>query len=239
MDNPVLYDYFDKKADALLVLSKLNTIQRSSINIGDNREIFLNKFLKQSLPNKLIVKEGEIWDQKGNKTDQLDTIIVRDDCPCLDFGGKDVFLIEGIFAVIEIKSNLDSRELNRAGETLERVKNLNISSRGVAIRSSVSLDRPLRIVFSYNGINWNRLRKLIVQNNWEDLFDLICILGKGVIFSKGRLVSWNTKHNLYLLENKSASLAFLYYYLVLYGSSVLVRNINITPYFEPLNSWRV
>jgi|GEM_PF-3647494 len=102
MGNPVLYDYFDKKADALLALSKLNTIQRSSINIGDNREIFLNKFLKQSLPN-----------------------------------------------------------------------------------------------------------KLIVQNNWEDLFDLICVLGKGVILSKGRLVSWDTKHNLYLLENKSASLAFL------------------------------
>ncbi|MCK4446602.1 MAG: hypothetical protein KAW56_05930 [Candidatus Marinimicrobia bacterium] len=47
MVKSVLYDYFDKKADALLALSKLNSIQRSSINIGSNREMFLSKFINK------------------------------------------------------------------------------------------------------------------------------------------------------------------------------------------------
>jgi hypothetical protein len=238
MKKPVLYDYFDRMADELLSSYNKTKLQKSSENMGENREIFLNNFLKVCLPNKLVIKEGEIWDRKGNKTEQLDTIVIRDDCPCLDFGGKDAFLIEGVFAVIGIKSNLNSREFNRAGKTLERVKKLNISRKGVAIRSSMTLYRPLRIIFSFTGINWERLRKIIISNNWEDLFDLIRVLDKGVIFSKGRLLNWEDNNSLYLLENKASSLAFLYYYLVLYGSSVLVRNIDIASYFLPLNSWR-
>lgn len=239
MEKPILYDYFDKKADALISLSKLNSIQRSAVNIGSNREIFLNKFLKRSLPSKLVIREGEIWDHNGNKTDQLDTIIVRDDCPCLDFGGKDAFLAEGVFAVIEIKSKLNSNEFVRAGKTLENVKNLDISKKGVAMRASGTIDRPLRIIFSYEGIKWDNLRKIIIKNNWENLFDLICILDKGVILTKGRCFGWDTEHDLYLLENKASSLAFLYYYLVFYGSNILIRRVDIGSYFNPLNSWRI
>jgi hypothetical protein len=49
MTKPILYDFFCKKADALLALHSLSAEQKSSINIGDNREIFLNRFLKESL----------------------------------------------------------------------------------------------------------------------------------------------------------------------------------------------
>ena len=47
MTKPILYDFFYKKAEALLSLYSLSGEQKSSINIGDNREIFLNKFLNK------------------------------------------------------------------------------------------------------------------------------------------------------------------------------------------------
>lgn len=180
MTKPILYDFFYKKTEALLALYNLSGEQKSSINIGDNREIFLNKFLKGSLPKKLSIEKGEIWDKKGNKTEQLDSIIIRDDCPALDFEGKNVYLAEGVFAAIEIKSNLDSTQLKRAG------KNLETKDRAV-ITTGLRLNRPLRLVFSYKGAKWDTLKSIIDQNNWTDLFDMICILGKGVIISKGGL----------------------------------------------------
>ena len=237
MTKPILYDFFYKKAKVLLALYSLSAEQKSSINIGDNREIFLNNFLKGSLPKKLSIEKGEIWDKKGNKTEQLDSIIIRDDCPALDFGGKSVYLAEGVFAVIEIKSNLDSTQLKRAGKTLERVKNLKTKDRAI-VTTGPRLNRPLRLVFSYKGAKWDTLKSVIDQNNWTDLFDMICILGKGVIIRKGGLFRWDSDHDLYLLESKTAPVAFLYYYLVSYGSSFVARSIKITSYFEPLNSWK-
>jgi hypothetical protein len=237
MTKPILYDFFYKKTEALLALYNLSGELKSSINIGDNREIFLNKFLKGSLPRKLSIEKGEIWDKKGNKTEQLDSIIIRDDCPALDFEGKNVYLSEGVFAVIEIKSNLDSTQLKRSGKTLERVKNIETKG-GAAITTEPYLNRPLRLVFSYKGAEWDTLHSVIDQNNWTDLFDMICILGKGVIIRKGELFKWDSDDDLYLLKSKTAPLAFLYYYLVSYGSSFVARSINITSYFEPLNSWK-
>ncbi len=157
MTKPILYDFFYKKTEALLALYNLSGEQKSSINIGDNREIFLNKFLKGSLPKKLSIEKGEICDKKGDKTEQLDSIIIRDDCPALDFEGKNVYLAEGVFTVIEIKSNLDSTQLKRAGKTLERVKNLETKDRAV-ITIGPRLNRPLRLVFSYKGAKWDTLR---------------------------------------------------------------------------------
>jgi hypothetical protein len=44
MTKPILYDFFYKKMEALLALYNLSGEQKSSINIGDNREIFLGVF---------------------------------------------------------------------------------------------------------------------------------------------------------------------------------------------------
>ena len=236
MTKPILYDFFYKKAEALLALYNLSGEQKSSINIGDNREIFLNRFLRESLPKKLSIEKGEIWDKKGNKTEQLDSIIIRDDCPALDFGGKNVYLAEGVFAVIEIKSNLNSTQLKRAGKTLERVKGLDVKNNAI-ITTGLHLNRPLRLVFSYKGAKWDTLKYVIEQNNWTDLFDMICVLEKGVIISKGRLFEWDSDQKFYFLESRAASIAFLYHYLVSYGSSFVARSINITSYFDPLHSW--
>lgn len=146
-------------------------------------------------------------------------------------------MAEGVFAVIEIKSNLNSTQLIRAGKTLERVKELDIKNNAI-ITTGHHLNRPLRLVFSYKGAKWDTLKRVIEQNNWTDLFDMICILGKGVIVSKGGLFKWDSEHDFYLLESRAAPIAFLYYYLVSYGSSFVAHSIAITSYFEPLNSWK-
>ncbi len=102
---------------------------------------------------------------------KLDTIIVREDAPKLSFGKRDAFLAEGVFAVIEIKSNLTRQKLNQAGNQLAKVRNLELMV-GAIISSGPVINRPLNIVISYYGASWNTLIDEIKNQNWFDLFDL-------------------------------------------------------------------
>ncbi|KKK41117.1 hypothetical protein LCGC14_0463380 [marine sediment metagenome] len=120
-------------------------------------------------------------DSQGNRTGQLDTIIIRDDAPKLTYEGeRDTFLGEGVFSVIEVKSNLTREKLKEAGRTLKKVRDLHIEYPSFQSGSGPLFDGPFRIIFSYIGATESTLINEIKKNNWHDLFDLICILNRGV-----------------------------------------------------------
>lgn len=243
MKKPVLYDYFDSMADGLLSSYNRTKLQKSSENMGKNREIFLNNFLELCLPNKLCVKVGEIWDKEGYKTGQIDTIITRNDCPSLLFGRRNVYLAEGIFAIIEVKTKLSREKLIEAGEKLEEVKALNVDF-GLTMTSGPVCERPLRLVFAYEGATWETIEDEITKRKWEKLFDMICILKRGTFISAfedkkiNRLFEGTEKDECFLIASgKASALGFLYYFLISYGLAFLARSINIHQYFEPISFW--
>jgi len=243
MKKPVLYDYFDSMADELLSRYNRTKLQKSSENMGENREIFLNNFLEICLPNKLCVKVGEIWDKKGYKTGQIDTIITRNDCPSLLFGRRNVYLAEGIFAIIEVKTKLSREKLIEAGEKLEEVKALNVDF-GLTMTSGPVSERPLRLVFAYEGATWKTIEDEIIKRKWEKLFDMICILKRGTLISAFkdkkiyRLFGDTEEGECFLIASgKASALGFLYYFLISYGLAFLARSINIHQYFDPISFW--
>lgn len=233
---PLVYKYFDDTANILLAEYNRSKMQNASNNIGKNREYFCANFLLRVLPPKLYIKSGEIWDSKNNKTGQLDIVILRDDAPSLEIGSDNTYLAEGVFGVIEIKSNLSKTKLIEAGNTLSKVAKLSILS-GAAISMGKPLERPLRIIFAYEGASWDKIVSEIEKNNWEEIFDLICILNKGVMIKKGRILKWDDKKDFIFINSKAASLGYLYLYLVSYGNSFLGQSINLSPYFEPFDRW--
>ncbi|MBI3032048.1 hypothetical protein HYY69_01125 [Candidatus Woesearchaeota archaeon] len=235
-NRPVLFGYFKCTADVLLSEHKRSAEQNASANLGRNRELFCKEFLSKVLPTKLSVKSGEIWDSMNNKTGQEDIIILREDSPILHVGSDNIHFAEGTFAVIEVKSNLTRDKLLEAGNNLKKVEELKINV-GASISSGATLSRPLRIIFAYEGAKWETLLDEINKNRWDDLFDLICILNRGVLIKKGRLVNWENKDEFIVINGKAAALGFMFFYLVSYGSSFLGRNLILTPYFEPLNFW--
>jgi hypothetical protein len=242
MTKPILYPYFDKKAQELLAKYNTTREQQASRNLADNREDFVNNFLESCLPPKLKVCSGEIIDNKGVKTGQLDTVIIRDDAPSLDFGGKNTYLAEGVFAVIEVKSNLTTEKIKEAAKTLENVNKLTIPSPSIKMGTH-NLCRPLRIVFAYEGAKWETIGKALDDNNIADLFDLICILDRGVLVRNGRLLFPFDKttgvkiYKDFLFETKASALGFFYYYLVQYGIGFTNGSLNLANYFHPLEQW--
>ncbi len=233
---PIVYEYFKRSADILLAEFERSREQNAADNLGANREYFCNNFLLKNIPSKLSLGSGEIWDSIGNKTGQLDSIIFRNDAPKLSFGDREAYLAEGVFSVIEIKSNLTRNKLIESGVSLERVKNLKIKS-GAIISSGPLINRPLRIVFSYEGATSDTLLDEIKNRNWFDLFDLICILKRGVILKKGLLINFDEKYHFTHINGSAAALGVLYLYLISYSCNFIGRSLTIYDYFEPFNKW--
>jgi hypothetical protein len=83
-----------------------------SSNLGSAREHFIAKVLSRFLPNSVTVGSGEITDGE-TRSGQQDIIIYRSDFPVLTgFDAVNTYLIEGVIATIEVKSDLASGSPN-------------------------------------------------------------------------------------------------------------------------------
>jgi hypothetical protein len=81
---------------------------RNSTNLGSAREHFITEILKRFLPASVLVGSGEITDG-SKRSGQQDIIIYRSDFPVLSgFSSVNTYLIEGVIATIEVKSDLSS-----------------------------------------------------------------------------------------------------------------------------------
>jgi hypothetical protein len=235
---PLLYQHFTRVANSLLADYEKTKSQQSSANIGFNREIICEKFLKGSLPPRLSIRRGEIWDSSGNQTGQHELIILRDDAASLGIGAADTYLAEGVFAVIEGKSELTTEKLREALEQLKAVRALSLSRpTQVILHSLFTLFRPLCCIFAYEGATLDTILSEVAEPQNADVVDLICVLTRGAIIHKSWLVNWQEEFPFVPCHGKAASLAWLCYHLVAYSGSFLRRDFMLQPYFDPLNGW--
>lgn len=92
---------------------------------GTAREIFIRNFLEDIYPNKYIFGDGEIIDSQDGISNQADVVIYDEKFPVLEYGPSKHFLVEGVLAHIEVKSNL-SGSLDGALSKTKSVKELSI-----------------------------------------------------------------------------------------------------------------
>ncbi len=79
---------------------------------GSAREDVVSNFLVNYLPSNLEIASGEIFDTRGSNTRECDVIILdRLKVPLMFSGNKRLTPIEGVYAVMEVKSSLDSPAL--------------------------------------------------------------------------------------------------------------------------------
>lgn len=147
---------------------------------GGEREATLREFLKSYLPSKYAVSNGEIVDENLQVSKQCDLVIYDHfNCPLL-LAGKDyrVFPSEPVYAVIEVKSVLNLKELKDSSEKIVSVKKLERENGPIA-----------GVVFAYTS-SWKKdpLRKsacylLDINQNLEphQYIDLLCILDSGLV----------------------------------------------------------
>jgi hypothetical protein len=96
-------------------------------NKGDECEDSARSFLRMYLPRRLAVGHGEVIDQAGHRSGQVDILIANEDQPfTFSDGERGLFMVEGIAAAGEVKARLTTHELQRtidAGIAFKRLKN--------------------------------------------------------------------------------------------------------------------
>ncbi len=149
--------------------------------LGDARESFIRDVLQRFLPRNISIGSGQIVDAEDGISRQIDLIIYRNDFPILrTFGSADVYLIEGVVATVEVKSQLNQTQLFEALENGKSVRNLKVSLLGESIdyHSQQIYQRPFAeltpaqsfsirdqllpptYIYGYHGYTANSLDKL-------------------------------------------------------------------------------
>lgn len=165
---------------------------------GRVREIVIKHFLKQYLPPALGVEGGEIVSSRGDVSKQMD-VVVFDCFRCPVLIREDevhVFPVESVYAVIEVKSFLDSNELLDCVDKIYSAKRMPkeayVEQKGI-VHTTELYGREfqsfptLGFAFAFDSLELETLTANLAAINskknigLEDRIDAICILKKGVI----------------------------------------------------------
>jgi len=93
--------------------------------LGNAREALINGVLSRILPSIYEVGTGEIIDHLGKHSRQIDIVIARRDFPSLSLpSGSKVYPVESVLATIEVKSELNKKNLYQALENCASVSDL-------------------------------------------------------------------------------------------------------------------
>lgn len=152
-------------------------------NKGSNAEKILRDFLQQFLPPYYRIGEGEVIDQTGAHSRQIDIVITNEYHPYLnDLTAPSIFIIEGVSCVAEVKSVLNGEELEKALKNSLSFKRLEIA---LPMETEISHSNPedlSRFVFKRPSFLFAFESKLSIST------------------IKERIEDWNKLHNLSIPE---------------------------------------
>lgn len=111
------------------MLQKLNTgisATNHSGTKGDNTESNWINWFREYLPKRYMVDNGIVIDSTGKQSDQIDLIIYDAQYSYLVFHQEDTILIpaESVYAVFEVKQNLNKSRIEYAGDKAKSVRTL-------------------------------------------------------------------------------------------------------------------
>ncbi len=252
--------YFEKKYQELVSQFETSSLQKSSDNLGFNRERFINIFLKEVLPKRLSIVQGEMFGlTEGDesceisRSGQLDTIVIRDDCPILDFGGRNSYLFGGVFSVIEIKSSLKCSLNSETGDlqgslaqALKTFKGIpsyvRPPTQGVIGADVSNIPEPLKVIVAYDGLSVDAINQEKYRKFWYNTVDMICVLKSGVLIGSGLQTKFESSFDISpgvnVINSKAASLGLLYYFIAQYGTTFVLGNCDLQDFFCNLDEWK-
>jgi hypothetical protein len=222
-------------------------------NKGAFRESAVKEFLSDNrLPARLGLGTGEVISSFGGVSKQSDIVVYDrlNSIPLLYNESVQVFPIESVYGVIEIKSKLSKDELIKSLENIKSIKDLVIDGGAAYLPSrgahAHNASRPFGIVFAY-ALASNSLESLTENlKDWErenpSKFwpNMIVVLGKGVIhhFGEGGLTCLSNedlRRAKYAAGLYHEGDAFFHFYstLLTLCSGVELPRLSLNSYYTP------
>lgn len=200
-----IVEIFDQVAEKMRsdLAEARSAIQHPGLKGASFEEVF-RRFLRSYLPAALDISTGIIVDSAGKSSRQID-VIISDATKTPIFyrsGDTRVVPIEGVYSVIEVKANLDARELGKAFENMKSVRNLRktayVTEDGPMIYKKILYGQEWNIwqtnyfVFAFDSDPLDKLGSLLASWYTKDSLpewsriDSVCVLNKGVILNQDK-----------------------------------------------------
>lgn len=191
-----LYEYYRQIGKVLQGEAETASIFPNPTDKGLTREQVYMKFLTEHLPiGCKVLQGGYLFNLGGHESKQLDLIIISDSSLQFNFFSKSFACIEGTLAVVAIKSNLTSSELEKELINFSSIPDKepltdDRKSGGVIIRGYDNW--PYKVIYATDGATIPSLKDMLdhfyVKNPnipMNKRPDLIHVAGKGSIIMVG------------------------------------------------------
>ena len=170
-----LTTYFQNVADVLDQKMKVSDVFPNTSDKGQNREGIFKKFLEDHLPQRCkVILGGFIFDSEGKESSQIDLIVINDLTlqfnNLQDVGNKSFTAIEGCYAVISVKSNLDKNTLKDSLDGFSTIPKMPSLSINPSFKSTIPEQIPVRIIFAFSGLESNTIKSHIEEYYKKILF---------------------------------------------------------------------
>ncbi len=179
-------DALDKRLDGIqkaLVNLYNSGGEMSAASRGREREQFIDSFLKKVMPPSYRFGSGDAIDANGNQSGQLDVVVEFTFLPSIPSIGSDprIYLAEGIAAVIEVKSNIQSQWKDIVS-TSEKLKTLQrqFESPGFTPYGKPSKSIP---IFAVGYTGWKDIKTVREKSNLG-VVDGILVIDKGLFSTR-------------------------------------------------------
>lgn len=107
--------WFDQLEKALHTQAELAGLLGHGTLIGDAREFFISQVLRSVLPPSLHIGSGKVIAHDGTESKQVDVIVYDSTFPVLEAQpGQGLYFVEGVVAVIEVKSQVNEAKFKEA-----------------------------------------------------------------------------------------------------------------------------
>lgn len=209
-------------------------IEKKPTVTGEILENTVRRFLTDYFPRSLGITSGFIVDVNGNETKQMD-VIIYDAFRTPTFINSEnirVIPVECVYAVIEVKSRINTKDLNEILANMKSLKSLQKTA-----YTPRYMDAPVTwesygtpepywpinyYVFAFDSINLKSIKEKIEQYNNENMLpvskriDAVCVMKKGIIcnYTKDNKITFLPGNETHLGELTTEKALLVFYGLL-------------------------
>jgi hypothetical protein len=185
-----LHEIFKNISHSLRARFKETEAGKHGGSKGRKREDIVREFLKEYLPKSCEVTSGEIFNEYGSISKQIDIILHEASMPALRSSELGLFPAKGVIATCEVKTSLDKKGLKEAVLNIEKTKCI----AGIQDTRTGAPKQPVYgAIFAFKGSKSKTIKdnllKLYEEHKimQQHYIDLICVLNKYVGFNVSAL----------------------------------------------------
>ena len=226
-DRVILQSLYEDLQKEMIAKAQFSNTLKHVGDKGDNAEKNWLSWFESYLPKRYKIAKATVIDSEGNVSDQIDIVIYDGQYSYLAFIQNEILYIpaESVYAVFEVKQNLNKLHMDYAGNKAASVRKLHRTSAAIPYAGGVYPPKPLHRILAgilTTSSDWNpplnnSLKKNISGYTESNQIDCGCVLNGGAFY-------YDYEHNELKISKPDESLIYFFLQLL-----ILLQRLGTVP----------